>query len=344
MGYEVEAVAENGSALPKSAPLPEFRQERVLDPYRQRKAAGIGNPAAKPPGEVAVPANASSGAPLVGQGNTNGATPGEESKPTAAETVTLSPQVAALARKEQKFRQRELELSQNLKALEAERAELAELKALKAQLAAKDYSGIEKHVDYEQYAQYLLNKQASEDPTQKALDAIRTEVTDLKNAQKSDVEKRFNAAVAERKTAISKLFESDEKYSHLKALKLEDTVLQHILDTWEHDSEELTPEQAAQEIQDELSERAEKLAPFSKLKMQASPTEETAPLADAPPEKKVLPPMKQGLKTLTNQVTAPGGMKAPLKPLSLMNQDERYAEARRRAMEKLSQRPPKSSA
>jgi hypothetical protein len=313
MAYERSAIVETPNAPQHQAPA-EMREERVINPYASRAAR-------------AAPAG-----PPVGQANTNETQPVAEPA-TPVETVRLSPQAAALARKELLFRQKEQKMSAELKAIEAERAEIAELKSLKQRLAADDYSGIEKLVNYEKYAQYLLNQQASADPQSQKLQAIESKLSEIEGTQKKDIELRHEAAIVQRKTAIAELLAKDETYSTVKALKREDAVLQHILDTWEHDNEELSVEQAAKEVEELLYERAQRMAQIPKLK-------KAEPAAPAPEEKKTLPPLRPGLKTLPNQATTTD-IKRPLKPLSLMNESERYEEARRRALARLASQPPK---
>jgi len=112
-------------------------------------------------------------------------------------------------------------------------------------------------------------------------------------------------------------------------LKMQEAVVQHILDTWEHDNIDLTPEQAAKEVEELLIERANeeyaKLSGLSKIKSKSAVVD----------EKKQLPPLKQGIKTLTNNMTATGEIKRPAKSFQGMTDNERWAEARRRAEEKL---------
>lgn len=309
MAYESTPVAESTSAIPTSAPIT-MREERVIDPYQRAKTASL-VVKSEPVGQVATTE-----------------TPKAEVPAVPAETVQLSPQVAALARKEQRFRREEQELKNQKAALEAERAEIAELKALKAKLALKDYSGIEDLVKYDEYTNYLIEKTETQSPEAKALKELAAKVDSVEAAQKTDIEKRFEAAVQERRKAVTEIVESNPEFSSIKELKLQEAVVKHILDTWEHDSIDLSPEDAAKEVEAELLERAGKWSGLSKLKSQTT-TEESA---------KQLPPLKPGIKTLTNNMAATGEIKRPVKSFQNMTDSERYAEARRRAEEKLKER------
>lgn len=303
MAYEKEAVAPSTSAV---ASQPQVIREPVeIDPRARSR-----QPALAPES--------------TGQVDKGGTTQAVETKP-AEETVTLSPQMAALARKEQKNRQREQELKKQEEALVSERAEIADLKAMKARLAAKDYSGIESQVDYEAYTQYLLAKQNGTNPDQEALKKLEAKVEGVEKANTDFINKQFESAVNERRQAVTKLVEVDPTYASIKELKMQEAVVHHILDTWETDSKELSVEDAAKEVEEILLETANKWASLSKLKK-----------TEATDEKKPLPPLKQGLKTLTNQVTA-SEFKSTVKSLQNLSDGERWAEARRRAEEKLKQ-------
>ena len=306
MAYEVEAIAESNVAIPNQSTI-QFREERVVTPYQPRGRS-------KPVVAETTPA--------VGQQNIDSGS--KETKTPTAESVTLSPAAAALARKEQKFRRQEQELKAKDAALEVERKEVADLKSLKQKLASRDYSGIENLIKYDEYTNYLIDKAAGSDPQVEELKNLKTEIEDLKKNQKADTDKRFEAAVDQRRKAVVELVAKDPAYSAIRKAKAEEHVVQHILDTWEHDNVDLPPEQAAKEVEEILRERAEKWAGILK-------NDEPEPVVDP----KKLPPLKPGAKTLTNNLTVTGDIKTPAKSLQGMSDSERWAEARRRAMEKL---------
>jgi hypothetical protein len=306
MAYEVENIGSNiaGPNLPKET----MREERVVD----HRAGDSRIKAA----QAAVQAKS-------GQSNTVVNASSAETQNTPAESVTLSPAAAALARKEAKFRQQQQELKSKSDALEAERAEIAQLKGLKAKLANKDYSDLEGMVDYNEYTNYLIEKGSTSTPEQEEIKRLAAKLDSVEKSQKDDVSKRFDAAVNERRTAIKQLVTSDVAYSTIKELGAEETVVQHILDTWEHDSVDLTVEQAAKEVEDLLVEKATKWSNLSKIKTQGVQ------------EKKELPPLKSGVKTLTNNMAPTGEIKRPMKSFDGMSDSDRYKEAYRRAQEKL---------
>lgn len=311
MAYDKSLISESPSAVPNQ-PLPQMREERVVDPYRVNKprvaAAESGNP------DISNEPNK--------QANTG------EVPPVKEETLTLSPQMAALARKEQRFRQQQESLKKDQEAIAAERAEIAQLRELKKKLAAKDYSGIEDLVKYDEYTNYLIEKDSQLTPEQKAIKELSEKVKGVENSHKEDVEKRFEAAVNERRKAVTTLVQSDPALSSIKEMKAEEAVVKHILDTWEHDQIDLSPEEAAKEVEELLLEQASKWSSLTKLKNQLNPNEVTE-------DKKTLPPLRAPIKTLTNNMAATGEIKRMQKPLGQMSDSERWAEARRRAEEKL---------
>lgn len=304
MAYEVEAITPITTPIDATAAKTAvMREERVLEPY-QRKVTAVA------PTEI--------GQKTINDTSTQAAP--EAPKPTV-ETVALSPQMAALARKEQAIRRQEKDFKAKEAALVAREAEVARLKAMEQKIAAKDYSEVEKVVPYNEYAQWLIDKGTETTPEQQALKKLESEVQGMKDAQKTDLEKRFEAAVADRKRAVTELVGSSQEFPGIKKLKQEDAVVQHILDTWEHDSVELTVEQAAKEV--ELAMKAEAKAWAAILE-----TETVTPPVE---EKKPLPPIRQGTKTLTNDMTIQGEAKPIRKSLSGLTDAERWAEARRRA-------------
>lgn len=243
---------------------------------------------------------------------------------TTEESVKLSPQLSALARKEQAFRQREQALKDREKQV-ADDLELAKkYKELKEKLTAKDYSEAEAlGLNYDEYAKYKVDKLNGEDPNQEAMKKLTEEIEALKKAREEDAERSFEDTIKEYKKEISSLTDSTPEFQSLKG-KYEEHILQNILDSWETDGVEVTIAQSAKDVLEHL--KAEKAELDSLFK-----TPETAPEAGA--DKKSLPPPKPGLKTLTQQITT-GSEKRPLKSLQHLSESERYAEARRRVLER----------
>ncbi len=241
--------------------------------------------------------------------------------PAAPEdSVKLSPQLTAIARKEQAFRQRELTLKQREKDLEAKLAKADQFDQISTKFAAKDFSEAERlGLNYEEYTKYLLDKQGSEDPQAMALKKLEAEIQALKTNQEESISQSFEETVSEYKKEILKAVTDNPEFSSIKELKREDAVLQLILDSWEEDKEEVTVEQACKDIEEFLIEQGKRFSALPKLK-------------PAPVEKRELPPPKPTVKTLTNQMQPQGNEAKPTVSLQTLSESERYAEARRRAL------------
>lgn len=256
-------------------------------------------------------------------------TPSDQAVVPAApeESVRLSPQLSALARKEQAFRQRERAFLEKEKALEARLAEADQYSQLKTKLSSKDYSEAEKlGLDYEGYTKYLLDKQSGEDPENQRFKSLEDEIQALKKSKEESAAQEYEETVAAYKTEIAKLVESSPELTKVKKAKKEDAVLQLILDSWEQDGTEMTVEQASKDVELFLTEEAKKWASLN---------EEPEKSPGVP--NKVLPQPKPGSMTLTQQMQPPSGKKEPAKSLQFLSQEERYAEARRRVLERQSQ-------
>ncbi len=241
---------------------------------------------------------------------------------TPEASVTLSPQVSALARKEQAFRQREQALKQREKDLEAKLADAEQFGQLKTKISAKDFSEMEKlGLDYEEYAQYKVQQLEGADP----LAELKNEVASLKKSQEENAEEQFEETKKAYGKEITTLVASNPDFSSIKELKAEGHVLQLFLDTWEEEANEnYTIEDACKEIEAALVEQGKRFSSLPKLK----PAEGAA---------KVLPLPKTGVKTLTNQMQPAGESPKPAVPLHTLSEAERYAEARRRAIARRNQ-------
>lgn len=244
------------------------------------------------------------------------------------ESVRLSPQLSALARKEQAFRQREQALKQREKDIEAKLARAEKFDRLEAGIKSNDYSGVEElGANYEGHTNWLLGKQAGEDPQSLKFKAIEDELQSLKKNQEERVEQEFSATVAEYKTEITNLIASrSDDFSSVKELKREDAVLQLILDSWEEENEHLTVEQACKDVEEFLVEQGKLFNSLPKFKPKVS--EE---------ESRRLPPPRVSGRTLTNDMLPASGERKHERSLQHMSDSERYAEARRRVMAKRQQ-------
>lgn len=259
------------------------------------------------------------------QENTNEAVePAEPARPE--ESVTLSPQISALARKEQAQRQRERAFVQREKALEAKLADAERYSQLKTKIAAKDYSAADElGMTYDQYTQYLLDKQAGEDPGEQRYRKVESELEKLKKNQEEQTIQEYQANQSLWKQEIAKTVDASEEFSTIKELGAHAAVLKHINDSFDEDGVELTAEEAAKEIEEALLARAEKLASVSKIKKKFEA------------EPRVLGAPKSSPKTITQNMTVTSE-KVKSKPFHLMSESEQIAEAYRRVQAAKQQR------
>lgn len=318
MAYTVEAFSDTPTTAPAVAP-PIIKEERVVTPYVQdskRLEAAMAKVA-------------------MGQSGQPGKVEGTEAKEPASAPqepgVKLSPGAAALARKEQKFRQEQAKLKAEKESLAAERAEVARLKEMQQKLAAKDYSGLDGIVNYDEYTQHQLNRMQTQTEEQKAIQAMSEKIAQMEKANEENINRQFEAAVYDRKREADRILTSDEKLSQFSStvksvmpkVNLPDVVTQHILDTWEHDNQELSVEQAAQEVVDVMINKAKT---WSKL---------LGTSQQAPDQKKPLPPMSKGLSTLTNRVTIGESAQDKKPDYYRLPESQRWELARQRALQKL---------
>lgn len=308
MSYEKEAVVTPSAAPSPTSPI--MKEERVVESYSN-------------PNRVEE-----ARARVVDKSDQPNISKGSADTQPAEDTVKLSPQIAALARKEQKFRQREQQQKQKEEEFKAKTERLSKYESLEDKLAKDDYSDVENIVNYDKYTNYLLNKDSNLTPEQIALKKLENEVEGMKKNNVENVNKQFEAAVQFRRNAVVQLVDSNKEFNTLKKAgpKAAEAVVQHILDTWENDEVDLSPEQAAKEVQATIVAKARKWADILNGDT----------LESSPGNKKQLPPLKSGTKTITNNMTTQGEVKRTLKSFQNMTESERYEEARKRAEERIS--------
>lgn len=266
--------------------------------------------------------------PNINQPPTNEGKPAADSATT--ESVKLSPQLTALARKEQAFRQREQTFKAREKELEEKLAKADKYSQLEAKLKEKDFSEAETlGLNYEEYTKYLLQKNAGEDEATTRMKALEAEIQSLKKGQEENADKEYEATVADYRREIDRLSETpdflvlkkfEEEGADGKKFSGVDVALQMIIDSSMEDGESVTVEEAVKLTRDLLKERAKRAAALLEEPKAEAAAEEPAP--------------KPAMRTL-NQTMQPSGIeKRPHKSLQHMSEAERYAEARRRVLER----------
>jgi hypothetical protein len=271
-------------------------------------ATGMGLPSLK---QVNPPV-AEGGAEKTGQPDTK-----EE---TTAPAVTLSPQLTALARKQQKLQQEiqaQREKEQEWAKKEADYVPKSTFKAKLQENAAEALKDL--GTDYDELTRLLLEQQNGADPVK----ALEAKIQKLESSQEETVNKQYEATIKQYKKETSDLVAKDPKKFFLIAKEgAEEAVVQHIVDTWEENPDTvLTVEEAASEIEEFLREEAKKKKALLE-ELEGPPPQKTE-------EKKLPPPRTSSVRTLTEQVeSAPTRTYNQFQHLSMK---ERIAQAIARA-------------
>lgn len=219
---------------------------------------------------------------------------GEE---TTAPAVTLSPQLTALARKQQKLQQEIQAQRDREAAFDAKQADYIPKSSLTAKFETDALGALKDlGMTYEQFNERLLAQLNGADPVKE----LRSEFDQFKKTQEESVNKQYDATLKQYRSEADALIAADPKAFHLITKgKHQDAVVQHIVETWEADPDQvLTVSQAAKEVEEVLRENARAYA--DALKEIDPPAEATAQSA-----RKTLPPPKAAApRTLTSQVEA----------------------------------------
>lgn len=256
--------------------------------------------------------------PAIQKQENNAEAVAEIETPAPEESVKLSPQLTALARKEQAQRKREQALIQREKALEAKLADAEKYSQLKAKVAANDYSAADElGITYEGLTKYEIDKQSKLSPEEQRVRQVEEKLSAMEKAREEDTVKEYEHNQSLWKAEIAKVVTENPEFSTIKELGLEAMVLQHVNDSFEEDGIELTAEQAAKEIEEEAVARAEKFSSVSKIKNKVVEPQ------------KVLGAPKTSPKTITQNMTVTSAATKP-KPFHLMSESEQIAEAIRR--------------
>lgn len=229
----------------------------------------------------------------------------------------LSSQYAILARKEKALRAKVQAQEASFKA-QAE-ALAAREEAYKAKEAEYQNGFISKDritqdpltvltelgVSYDQLTQLILNPPAQQDPaTKMAVQKMQEEIKRLEKAQE-DTRKSYQdqqtqayqQAVNQIRSEVKQLVSSDETFETIRETNSSEDVVDLIERTFKEEKILLTPQEAAQMVEDHLLEEALKLTKLKKIQSKLTP----APAAPKSPENPKQP-QQQTMKTLTNSV------------------------------------------
>lgn len=213
---------------------------------------------------------------------------------TPAQAVTLSPQLTALARKQQVL-QREIQAQREKEAAwESKKADYLPKSDLQAKFETDALGALKDlGMTYDQFNEKLLAQLNGADPVRE----LRSEVEQLKKSQEDSTNKQYEATLKQYRAEADALVAKDAKAFHLITKgKHQDAIVQHIVETWQENPDQiLTVEQAAKEVEEVLRENARAAA--DALKELDPPAEETA----IPAKKTLPPPQAAPQRTLTQR-------------------------------------------
>jgi hypothetical protein len=256
---------------------------------------------------------------------TTSETPPSEKKPVETEHKEnpLSSQYAILARKERALRAqvrsqqdalraKEAEFAQREAAIKAKEAEYASNYISKDKLASDTLTTLlEAGITYDQLTQQALNSSQAADPATKlaiqrleATVKAQQEAIDKANKQaEQSVQTQYNEALKQIKFDATKLVKSDDAFELVRETNSVNDVVEVIEKTYKEDGVILSVEEAAQAVEEVLTDRLSRYINRSKKlqqRVQPKPVENKSP---APAPKTTDKPQQQ-LKTLTNDLTS----------------------------------------
>jgi hypothetical protein len=238
--------------------------------------------------------------------------------PKDEDSITLSPKISAIARKEQALRAAQKAQSEKERTFAEKMADAEKYRVLTEKLKNKDYSAAEElGLSYEEYVKHELNKETSKDPSQERLKKVEEELASVKKQREEDAVKEYQANQALWKKEIVRVVSENPEFSTIKKKGAEDLVLQHINDSFEEDNIELTVEQASKDIEEALKAKAKEWASLLEAE------------ENVVPEAKVLGAPKTKVSTITQNMTVSSTQTKP-KPFHLMSESEQIQEAIRR--------------
>lgn len=240
---------------------------------------------------------------------------------TTAPAVTLSPQLTALARRQQKFQQEVQAQREKESQWEKDKANYVPKESFKAKVQQNAVEALsDLGLTYDELTNLLLNQQNGADPVRE----LRSEVDQLKKSQEESANKQFEAILNQYKSEAQKLIQSSDKYLMIRdEPEAAKAAVDELVADWEKDGETKDISYYLDLAEEGLRDMANALSGrLSKTK----PAEETAQ-----PTKKTLPPPKAAqTRTLTQQVeTAP--QQARPGQFQHLSMKERIAQATARA-------------
>lgn len=240
-----------------------------------------------------------------------------------AEPEKLSPQFAALARKEKALRLEAQRIKLEREGIKAEQEKFKSQDYVPRERLTKETLAVlaEAGLSHDQIAQLLLNSPTQAPVKDPIIAQLQAEIAELKGKQtkvetdfKDNQTKAYDQAVNQIRSDAKSLIDSDPAYETIKARNQIESVVKHIQRTFEEDGLLLSIEEAAKEVEDTLREDTKRLTSLSYLRPELQPT------AQKQPE----PQKLQSVRTLTHDMTS-----APSK--QTLSAKDRYQRAVMRA-------------
>jgi hypothetical protein len=218
----------------------------------------------------------------------------------------LSPQFAALARKEKAIRLEVQKLKLEREAVKAEQEKYKSKDYVPRERITKETLAVlsEAGLSHDQVANLLLTNPEGQqqDPMVAKLMArieeLEGKTTKVETDFKDQQSKAYDQAVTQIRNDAKILIDSDPAYETIKATGKQESVVEHIKRTFAEDGILLSVEDAAKEVEELLVEEAMKMAGLNKVKQRLQP-----PPAE-PQKPQQVNRQQQPIKTLTHDLSA----------------------------------------
>lgn len=304
-------------------------RSRAINAFNQSQETPVANPSQVSPEEmsaVTAPQAPERQNTIVQEGdNTQEVAETTEAPLAAAEKTqedsTVSRQYAQLARQEKAIRARAQAVKEREAALAAREAGLSTKAA-----APQDFSGYiskdslkqnymthlaEAGVSYDDIVEKVISQQTPSDPRVEAalskaeqrIAQLEAKIEESAKGQQTAQQAQYQAAVKQITNDVKHLVFTDPAYEAIKATNSVNDVVELITKTFEKDGILLTNEEAAQQVEDYLTEESLKLAKLAKIqkRLQTVAPNATSTAAKQPPASTK---QSQPMKTLTNATSS----------------------------------------
>jgi hypothetical protein len=190
----------------------------------------------------------------------------------------MSPQFAALARKERMIREQARQIQAEKQSMQSK---LDEIKTQtesqwKQKLIQNPWDAmIEAGVSPEQATQMMLNQPKPEEielqKMRREIEALRSSQDQSKDLMKQQQDEQYKQAKKQIGTEVKLLVDSDEAFETIKAMSAQDAVTELIEQTFLKDGHLMSVDDAAKEVEDYLIEQAFGLAKLKKVQARLLP-------------------------------------------------------------------------